>query len=33
MREYSYQTTGVTIADQISNRNNMIEKKNALAKM
>ena len=33
MREYSYQTTGVTIADQIANRNNMIEKQNALAQM
>ena len=30
MRTYSYQTTGVTIADQLSYRNTMIEKQNAL---
>ena len=32
MRTYSYQTTGVTTADQIAYRNNMIEKQNNLAK-
>jgi hypothetical protein len=32
MRTYSYQTTGVTTADQLAYRNNMIEKQNNLAK-
>ena len=33
MRTYSYQTTGVTTADQIAHRNDMIERQNALAQM
>ena len=31
MREYSYQTTGVTTEDQIAHRNAMIQKQNNLA--
>ena len=31
MRTYSYQTTGVSTADQIAYRNSMIEKQNSLA--
>jgi len=31
MRTYSYQTTGITTADQIAYRNDMIEKQNTLA--
>lgn len=32
MREFAYQTTGVTTKDQIAYRNNMTQKQNALAK-
>jgi hypothetical protein len=32
MREFSYQTTGLTTKDQIAYRNNMTQKQNALAK-
>ena len=32
MREFSYQTTGITTKDQIAYRNNMTQKQNALAK-
>ena len=33
MRTYSYQTTGVTTADQLAYRNTMIGKQNALAQL
>lgn len=32
MREFAYQTTGLTTKDQIAYRNNMTQKQNALAK-
>jgi hypothetical protein len=32
MREFAYQTTGITTKDQIAYRNNMTQKQNALAK-